>query len=211
MDYQNEKCFGLYVFEGIDNVGKTTIIQKLKKKIYESIGCECVIVAFPGNEPRTLGSLVYDIHHNQARYFDVSLNEISLQLLHIASHIDLIQGKLRKLNSERCIILLDRYWWSTYVYGLVGELDDNIVRAMLEPELIQWNGITVSKIFLLEREQRERDYEDAKDRKIVGLYRELASKETKSVIIDNNGSIEEVVTQIYDNIIGDIELWDLGN
>jgi hypothetical protein len=51
---------------------------------------DCVIVAFLGNEPRTLGSLVYDIHHNQAKYFDVSLSETSLQMLHIAFLIDLI-------------------------------------------------------------------------------------------------------------------------
>ena len=47
MEYQNEKYFGIYVFEGIDNVGKTTIVQKLRKKISLSIGCECVVVAFP--------------------------------------------------------------------------------------------------------------------------------------------------------------------
>lgn len=202
MEYQKELYSGIYVFEGIDNVGKTTIVQNLKDKICESMGCDCVIVAFPGNQPGTLGSLVYDIHHNQAKYFDASLNETSLQLLHIASHIDLIQGKLKKWSSEGRIVLLDRYWWSTYVYGLAGELNGNIVQAILEPELIHWKDINVKKIFLLERENRERDYEEAKDRKIVGLYRELASKDSKSIIIDNNGSIEEAVTIIYNCIVG---------
>lgn len=100
MEHQNEKYFGIYVFEGIDNVGKTTIVQKLREKISLSMGCECSVVAFPGNESRTLGSLVCDIHHNQSKYFDTSLNETSLQLLHIASHIDLIQRKMEKLSSE---------------------------------------------------------------------------------------------------------------
>lgn len=199
---QNEVYSGIYVFEGIDNVGKTTIVHKLKEKIGESMGCNCVIVSFPGNEPRTLGSLVYDIHHNQAKYFDLPINETSLQLLHIASHIDLIQGKLRKLSLEGCIVLLDRYWWSSYVYGIAGELNSNIVQAIIEPELIHWKDINVKKIFLLEREDRERDYEDTKDRKIVELYRKLARKESKSVIIENDGSIEEAVTKIYNNIVG---------
>lgn len=202
IEYQDEKYSGIYVFEGIDNVGKTTIVRALREKICESMGCDCVIVSFPGNEPRTLGSLVYDIHHNQTKYFDSTLNETSLQLLHIASHIDLIQGKLKRLSSEPCIVLLDRYWWSTYVYGLAGALDSNIVQAILEPELIQWKDINVKKIFLVERENRERDYEDAKDRKIVGLYRELASKESKSVVIDNNGSIGDAVAKIYNCIVG---------
>lgn len=193
---------GIYVFEGIDNVGKTTIVQKLKEKICETTEYECTIVAFPGNAPRTLGSLVYDIYHNQKRYFEESLNETSLQLLHIASHIDLLQRKLRKLNSEKCIVLLDRYWWSTYVYGLVGGMEENIIQAIIEPELLHWKDINVKKIFLLERDNREHDYEEVKDRKIVEVYRELSDGESKSILIDNNGSIDEAVTKIYNIIVG---------
>ena len=94
---QWELYSGVYAFEGIDNVGKTTIIKKLKEKIFLTMDYECVSVAFPGNESRTLGELVYDIHHNQGKYFDQPLNETSLQMLHVASHIDLVQKKLKKL------------------------------------------------------------------------------------------------------------------
>ena len=202
MEYMEDMYSGIYVFEGIDNVGKTTIVQKLKEKICETMECECTIVAFPGNAPRTLGSLVYDIHHNQKKYFEECLNETSLQLLHIASHIDLLQRKLRKLSSEKCIVLLDRYWWSTYVYGLAGGLEENIIQAIIEPELLHWKDINVKKIFLLERENRERDYDEIKDRKIVEVYRELSARESKSILIDNNGSIDETVTKIYNIIVG---------
>lgn len=202
MECQHEMYSGIYVFEGIDNVGKTTIIQKLKEKIYESMQCECSIVAFPGNQPRTLGSLVYDIHHNQTKYFDLPLNNTSLQLLHIASHIDLIQSKLKKMSSEQCIVLLDRYWWSTYVYGIANGVESNIIQAILLPELILWKDINVKKIFLLEREKRERDYEEVKDREIIKLYRELANEELKSVLINNDGRIEESVSKIYNSIVG---------
>lgn len=202
MKYQEKLYSGIYVFEGIDNVGKSTIVQKLREMIAESLGCECVVVAFPGNEPRTLGSLVYDIHHNQKDYFELPLNETSLQLLHIASHIDLIQGKLKQLISKPCIVLLDRFWWSTYVYGLAGNLDKNMIQAILEPELIHWKDLNVRKVFLVERENRERDYEEEKDKRIVELYRDLAIKTTNSIIINNDGSIEETVKEIYKNIVG---------
>lgn len=202
MEHQEKLYSGIYVFEGIDNVGKSTIVRKLKEMIAESIGCECVVVAFPGNEPRTLGSLVYDIHHNQKDYFELPLNETSLQLLHIASHIDLIQGKLKQLISKPCIVLLDRFWWSTYVYGLAGNLDKNMIQAILEPELMHWKSLNVRKVFLVERENRERDYEEEKDKRIVELYRDLATKGTNSVIINNDGSIEKTVQEIYDNIVG---------
>ena len=56
MKNQNEKYSGIYFFEGIDNAGKTTVVQKLKERMCESIGCDCVIIAFPGNELRTLGN-----------------------------------------------------------------------------------------------------------------------------------------------------------
>lgn len=202
MEYIEDMHSGIYVFEGIDNVGKTTIVQKLKEKICETMECECTIVAFPGNAPRTLGSLVYDIHHNQKKYFEESLNETSLQLLHIASHIDLLQRELRKLSSEKCIVLLDRYWWSTYVYGLAGGMEENIIQAIIEPELLHWKDINVKKIFLLERDNRERDYDEVKDRKIVEVYRELSARESKSILIDNNRSIDEAVTKIYNIIVG---------
>ncbi len=199
---QWELYSGVYVFEGIDNVGKTTIIKKLKDKIFLTMDYECVSVAFPGNEVRTLGELVYDIHHNQGKYFDQPLNETSLQMLHVASHIDLVQNKLKKLSLEGNIVLLDRYWWSTYAYGLAGGLDSSIVQAILEPELMCWRDINVKGIFLIERENREHDYDERKDEKIIGIYRELASKEQKSIIINNDGNMEDVVTQIYNSIVG---------
>lgn len=41
-----------------------------------------------------------------------------------------------------------------------------------------------------------------KKKKIVRLYRELASKEPKSVTISNDGNIEEAVNKIYNSIVG---------
>ena len=92
---------GVYIFEGIDNVGKTTIIQALHRKIKDERDDHCIALAFPGHEPRTLGSLVYHIHHHIEDYFDKPVNEASLQLLHIAAHIDLIQRKLIPLSKEQ--------------------------------------------------------------------------------------------------------------
>ena len=60
----------------------------------------------------------------------------------------------------------------------------------------------MKKIFLLERDNRERDYDEVKDRKIVEVYRELSARESKSILIDNNGSIDEAVTKIYNIIVG---------
>lgn len=194
---------GIYVFEGIDNVGKTSIVQKLKTKICETTAYDCINIAFPGNEPRTLGSLVYDIHHHNNRYFDMTINDASLQLMHIAAHIDLIQRKLIGESSLSKIILMDRFWWSTYAYGLAGELEKNIVSSIIAPELIYWEKMNIKKIFLLERENREKEFNTVKDAAIIRNYRELAEREKKCTIVINNESLDEVVNKIYDSILGE--------
>jgi len=196
----------IYVFEGIDNVGKTTIIKELKGRLCKEMGYECEIVAFPGNEERTLGAFVYDIHHNEKKYIDYSINDASLQLLHVASHIDLIQRKLMEEYSSSKIIMMDRFWWSTYAYGLSGGLKSNVVSAILAPELIYWEKINVNKIFLIERKDREKDYEDDKDILIMKKYRELARKDPKCQIINNDGSMEETTNMIFNEIMGELSL-----
>lgn len=202
----NALCSGIYVFEGIDNVGKTTIIKALKGRLCKEKGRKCATVAFPGNEERTLGALVYDIHHHEKKYFDCSINDTSLQLLHVAAHIDLIQRKLMKEYSSSKIIMMDRFWWSTYAYGLSGALESDVISAVLAPELIYWEKININKIFLLERKDREKDYETEKDSLIMQNYRDLARKEPKCQIINNDGSLEETINMIFNKIVGECSL-----
>ena len=194
---------GVYVFEGIDNVGKTSIIHALKQQIQEATDYRCVDIAFPGNEPRTLGNLVYNIHHHQEQYFNVPINDTSLQLLHIASHIDLIQRQLMPLSNLKYIVLLDRFWWSTYVYGLAGGVEENIIQSIIAPELLYWKDIDIKKIFLIERREREKDFELGKESNIIDEYRKLAQKELKCGKLDNNESLVEVVNRVYKSIFGD--------
>lgn len=194
------KYSGVYVFEGIDNVGKTTIVHKLDKKISSQTDYNCKTVAFPGNEPGTLGNLVYDIHHNQEKYFNEELNDTSLQLLHIASHIDVINRKLKVASENGYIILLDRYWWSTYVYGLANGINSGILQEIIKPELIYWENIKVNKIFLIQRENRVKDYNEIKEQRIVNMYLELANKESKCIIIENNGTVDNVINKIFDSM-----------
>ena len=188
----------IYVFEGIDNVGKTTLTVKLNGILSKEFHKKCELITFPGREDKTLGKVVYDIHHNEKYYFDYKINDISLQLLHVASHIDIIKRKI--INSSNELIIMDRFWWSTYVYGLAGGIQIEEVKAILKPELIQWKNIKVNKIFLIEREDRNKEYEISKDILIISNYRALAAMEKNCKIIYNNGSLEDVLTQILDEI-----------
>lgn len=126
-----------------------------------------------------------------------------MQLLHIASHIDLIQRRLKLLSNSKCIVLLDRFWWSTYVYGLSGGLEENIIQTIIAPELLYWRDINVKKIFLIERNKKQKDYELNKENAIIEKYRQLAEKELLCEKIDNNESLEEVVNKVYRSIFGE--------
>lgn len=197
----NMKKAGIFIFEGIDNVGKTTVIKSVKERLQNEFGVECVVIAFPGNEEHTLGKMVYDIHH-QKKYFKEKMNEISLQLLHIAAHIDLIERKIKALlPKENIIILLDRFWWSTYVYGLASNINKRMVNAIVEPERIYWEKINIDKIFLLERENRLHDYSEEKEKIIVEQYRNMALKYENTIIMENDGELNTITTQIVNYIL----------
>ena len=101
----NIKQGKIFVFEGPDGVGKSTIIHETKKKLIDE-GFDVLNLSFPGKTQGTLGKLVYDIHHGNK---DFSLNELpssSLQILHIAAHIDCIENIIKPALSNGKIILI---------------------------------------------------------------------------------------------------------
>jgi dTMP kinase len=97
----------LFVFEGPDNVGKTTLSQALANYL-NNHNIESDYIAFPGKEGGGLGKYVYDLHHDLQTSGIESITPTSLQVLHIAAHIDLIQSRiicngLEILDSEMAI------------------------------------------------------------------------------------------------------------
>jgi dTMP kinase len=170
-----ERC--LIVFEGPDSVGKSTLVQYLRRLLQaDSIPHE--IVAFPGDRPGTLGKLVYDLHHSPDKYGIPFISPVGLQALHIAAHLDAItQTILLALLSNKCVVL-DRFWWSTWVYGRAAGIDTRILDSLVHAEKILWGQVAPSVIFLLQRtkplggELAENDFE-----RLSKLYRELAVSE----------------------------------
>ena len=76
----------LFVFEGADRSGKTTVSRSFAEHA-NAVGFECDWFSFPGRETGTLGKHVYDIHHDPlAAGIKKTINPTSLQLLHVAAH-----------------------------------------------------------------------------------------------------------------------------
>ena len=112
----------LIVFEGPDGVGKTTLARLLTREL-EHRGCHCLYKSFPGQEEGSLGRLVYDIHHHPHKFGIEQMSPTSLQMLHIAAHVDAIERDIKPSLQRGHHIILDRYWWSTLAYGIVGGSD----------------------------------------------------------------------------------------
>lgn len=135
-----QKLGKLFVFEGPDGTGKTTLATNLAERL-KADEVDCDVMSFPGQEGGTLGRHIYQLHHDPARFEIASIRPASLQVLHIAAHIEAIEGSiLPSLKSGRSVIL-DRFWWSAWVYGLVDGVDGRILNAMVNLELLSWKGV----------------------------------------------------------------------
>ena len=140
----------LIVFEGPDDVGKSTAARALVAK-FDGFGIPCDYISFPGRESGTLGRLVYDIHHNIKQFGIVSIDSTSLQLLHIAAHIDAIERAIVPALTTGRTVVLDRYWWSTLVYGIVSQANRRSLTQMIAIEKNHWGEIRPHAVFLLRR------------------------------------------------------------
>ncbi|MEJ5125006.1 hypothetical protein WH367_03035 [Comamonas sp. MYb21] len=185
----------LYVFEGPDSVGKSTLSRLFANHLGE-IGEDCVLLAFPGNDDGTIGSLIYKIHHSARDLGIAEPSNAALQMLHVAAHIDSIQKKIIPALTSGKSVVLDRFWWSTSVYGKTAGLDDTLLSLIIGPEEYTWAGNFPAVVFLLERSNPFEFPVSDTWLRCASLYRKLAAvqKSIHRVIqISNEGSIEDAL------------------
>ncbi len=141
----------LIVFEGPDGVGKTTLAKALVEELTRR-GTRCDYFSFPGRNPGTLGRLVYEVHHDPGKFGIHHIDPTSLQVMHVAAHLDAINGRLLPALEEGRTVILDRFWWSTFVYGIVGGVDRDSLDAMIALELESWADAQPTVAFLVTRQ-----------------------------------------------------------
>ena len=83
----------LIVFEGPDGVGKSSLSRAVAVRL-NAQGEPCLWRCFPGHMAGTIGELVYRLHHDAKSLGVSKLSSASLQILHIAAHVDLIQDEI---------------------------------------------------------------------------------------------------------------------
>lgn len=187
----------LFVFEGPDGAGKTTIIAEVKKRLH-AVDQNCVLFSFPGKESGTLGAHIYELHHQPAQFGVEHLSALSLQILHVAAHVDTIERRIMPLLREGKTVLLDRYWWSTWVYGIAAGVPVAQLEKALAVEHLVWQEVRPTALFLMSRSSASIPSE------IAQVYRELIEQESEKysvVSIKNEDTIDLIVDEIFEIII----------
>lgn len=194
----------LFVLEGPDGVGKSTIVSQLVEQIQEA-GRSCIGLAFPGNLGGSLGQHVYKLHHALDEYNINDIAPMSLQVMHVAAHIDTIERIIRPAISSGNVVILDRYWWSTWVYGAHADLGLEQLDKLIEFERSVWCDLLPRAIFLVDRQALANGTSESERSSLSVLYNMLAereSSESRVVRVNNDGSVISAVSQILKEVSG---------
>ena len=196
----------LIVFEGPDSVGKTTLAKALVDELIRR-GVPCEYFSFPGRAPGTLGRLVYGVHHDPGEFGIDHIEPASLQVLHVAAHLDAIGWRILPALEAGRSVILDRFWWSTVVYGIVGGVDRGVLDAMIELELQGWGEAEPAVAFLVTRRSPLRkEGSDERWRQLRDAYGELAREQAKRQPVEtvaNEGPLDEALKQVLRALKGE--------
>jgi thymidylate kinase len=174
-----QKTGALLVFEGPDGVGKSTLVNEarnilnLRRILHNAL-------SFPGKDPGTLGWVVDQIHHTP-KVFEISkLTSLSLQALHIAAHLDHIESRILPVLAQGAWFILDRFWWSTWVYGTLDRVSARVLDKLVEAEQAAWMNTVPAVAFLVKRTSPYRaEQTNSRFLELVKLYDEIALRATK--------------------------------
>lgn len=183
----------LYVFEGVDATGKSSICAKFLELIRESNPATCLL-SFPGKTPGSIGELVNRVHHVPATLGLDSITPLSLQALHIAAHLDTIESSIVPALEAGKSIILDRFWWSTRCYGEVDGAHPHLLDKLIEAEIEAWGSWKPSALFYLTTRDPLRNEPIDKWAELKSSYEQLLHRETGKYPIhriENDVSLEE--------------------
>jgi thymidylate kinase len=203
----------LFVFEGPDGVGKTTLSKRFAEHLHVALGVPCEWFAFPGHEPASLGKLVYDLHHNPSRFRVKTIHPASMQLLHLAAHIDLIETRILPALRKGTAVVLDRFWWSMLAYGESTGLGPELLHRMLELEALHWGSVVPNVVFVLERTAPFGEQLTLKWGSLSEQYRRLAVREAGRYTIKrvlNENDVNETLRELVAAAAGQIHTTKAG-
>ena len=189
----------LIAIEGPDGIGKTSLARALVSAFKEA-GHRASYLAFPGARQRTIGQFVYRVHHKPGTAGFYRLKPAALQTLHVVAHLDAIERDIApRLRGGRAVIL-DRYWWSTWVYGRQSGLKPEFLQGLRVIEEQAWGSIRPTLVVLLDRPRPWGRFRESAGWNRLRLgYQALAWRERRQVQIlrlRHVGTIAEATAKI---------------
>src|ERR1051326_8463756 len=185
----------LFVFEGADGSGKSAVSTAFAQFL-RTQGLAAQLIPFPGKTPGTIGELVYRIHHQSNACGVKQLTPTSLQALHIAAHLDAIESTIIPALSRGECIVLDRYWWSTWVYGCVEGVHEDILEALVTAEQSAWGRWRPDCVFYITRRAPLRPESLERWQCVKAAYEGLLISEQQKYpveVLNNEGGFEQTV------------------
>ena len=151
-----------------------------------------------------MGRLVYEVHHRPTSYGLNAIADISLQALHIAAHLDEIERRILPALQQGRWVVLDRFWWSTWVYGRAASVESSTLDALIQAERLHWGDVKPDALFLIDRSNDKVD-RDARAPLREG-YQVLSDRESGQYPIhriQNDGTVEDSLGQMLAHV-GDL-------
>src|SRR5262249_38897132 len=105
-------------------------------------------------------------------------------------------------------IVLDRFWFSTMVYGEAGGIDARTLEALIEPALRLWGCQSITLFFVDRDAPIDRDDEDAYWQKLRRLYADLAKAKHTGIAVEgvsNMGALKDTVAAILKKLPGSLK------
>lgn len=192
----------LIVFEGPDGIGKSTVLKQIAAQIEQdrrAVRRE----SFPGSGSGSLGALVYGLHHESSRHGVDGISPLALQALHIAAHLDAIETTILPALQAGEMVLLDRFWWSAWVYGTAAKANEAALELLIQAEQAVWRDRNPDAVFLMMRSQAFRaEHDPAQFGQYLELYQEISRRERDRypVFVVENNNLDEAVNFILEKI-----------
>ena len=195
----------LYIFEGPDSTSRSELARFFVEYLTQE-GADCELLAFPVRDPGTLGKHVYQLQQNSARYGLRPLNPASLQLLHVAAHIDTFERRILPLLKKERTLVVDCFWWSTKVHGAIRGIKSKLLNSIIVPELIVWGKVQPDALFLIQRNTPSRTESLSKWRQRHKIYARLVEEQAEKYPIYsiNDESFDDAKTQVLSAYTGEM-------
>lgn len=181
----------LVVLEGVDGAGKTSLVDALLARLRNS-GILARSFTFPGRETNTLGELVNRIYHGRTR---VHPAPTALQVLVTAAHVDVIETRVLPALASRATVVLDRFWWSTWVYARAEGVPIPVIDDLVSLEKRVWQDVVPAPVFYIRRSAAS-----ARHHALGRLYEELISADQSRYeiqVIDNDDSLAKAADRLF--------------